>query len=124
MRNQKKTLRYSFRLYVLCDGKRVLGKGGAQILNAVDRLGSLSAAAKDLRMSYRFVWRYVRRMEDRLGEPVVITRRGGTRHGRRKGGGGAELTPDARALLKDYREMEERLQKEISPTKHKAPSLR
>jgi molybdate transport system regulatory protein len=119
MRNQKGTLRYSFRLYVLSDGNRVLGKGGAQILDAIDRLGSLSETANELKMSYRFVWRYIRRMEDRLGKPVIVTRRGGTRHGRRKGGGGAELTPLAKTLLKSYREMEKRLQNVISSTKHK-----
>jgi len=114
MGNQNRRLRYSFRLYVLSDGKRVLGKGGAQILNAIDRLGSLSAAADELKMSYRFVWRYVRRIEDRLGSPVVVTRRGGTPHVSGKGGGGADLTPVAKTLLKGYVVMEKRLQKEIS----------
>jgi len=119
MRSQNRELHYSFRLYVVCDGERVLGKGGAQILNAVDRLGSLTAAAKELKMSYRFVWRYIARVEDRLGKPVIVTRRGGTRHARRKGGGGTKLTPVARSLLKDYRAMEERLQKQIDSRKRK-----
>ena len=114
MRIQNRRLRYSFRLYLLSDEKRVFGKGGAQILSAIDRLGSLSASAKKLHMSYRFVWKYIQRMEDRLGKPVIVTRRGGTPHAGRKGGGGAKLTPIARTLLKDYRAMEKRLQKQIS----------
>jgi molybdate transport system regulatory protein len=114
MRSKKRTLRYSFRLYLLSDGKRVLGKGGAQILDAIDRLGSITATSDELKMSYRFVWTYIRRMEDRLGKPVIVTRRGGTRRVKRKGGGGAELTTTAKNLLNDYRVMEKRLEKEIS----------
>ena len=49
MRIYNRKLRHSFRL----DGQRVLG--GAQILTAIVRLGSLSASAKELKMSYRFV---------------------------------------------------------------------
>ena len=119
MRFQNRKLHYSFRLYIVCDGERVLGKGGAQILTAVGRLGSLTAAAKELKMSYRFVWRYIARIEDRLGKPVIVTRRGGTRHARRKGGGGTKLTPLARTLLRDYRAMEERLRKQIDSRKRK-----
>ena len=114
MRVQRGSLRYSFRLYIVSEGRRVLGKGGAQILEAVERLGSISAAADELQMSYRFAWNYIRRMEDRLGRPVIVTRRGGALHGRRKGGGGAELTHIAKALLEDYRATEAKLQKQLS----------
>ena len=61
MRTQDRKLHYAFRLYVLYDGKGVLGKGGAQILDGIDRLGSLVATAKELKMSYRFVCKYVRK---------------------------------------------------------------
>ena len=122
MSNRKTKLRYSFRLYVLAGEKRVLGKGGAQILDSVDRLGSLSATAVELKMSYRFVWRYIHRIEDRLGKPVIITRRGGTLHGKNKGGGGAKLTPVAKALLRDYLAMEQRLQREILRANRESPN--
>jgi molybdate transport system regulatory protein len=120
MRNRNGRLHYSFRIYALYDGKSVLGKGGAQILNAVDRLGSLSAAAKELNRSYRFVWNYVRRMEDRLGKPVIVTRRGGVRHVRRKGGGMTKLTPVARTLLEDCSATKERLREQLLSRKRKS----
>ena len=110
-------LRYTFRLYIVSNGRRVLGKGGAQILEAVERLGSISAAANELQMSYRFTWNYIRRMEERLGRPVIVTRRGGATHGRRKGGGGAKLTRIAKALLQEYRATEAKLQKELASRK-------
>jgi molybdate transport system regulatory protein len=117
MHRNKRTFQYAFRLYLNVDGKRVLGKGGAQILEAIDRQGSITAAAKELHMSYKFVWDYLTRMSNRLNKPVIVTRRGGTRHRKRKGGGGTRLTPLANALLKNYRATENRLHATISKTK-------
>ena len=113
MRIENRKLHYSFRLYVVCDGKRVIGKGGAQILEGIDRLGSLMATAKELKMSYRFVWEYLRRMEHSFGKQVIVTRRGTTLHARNKGGGGTNLTPFARTILNEYRVTEERLRKQL-----------
>jgi len=53
-------------------------------------------------------------MEDILGEPVILTHRGGTLNTRDRGGGGAELTRTARKLLKDYRRIEARLRKNLT----------
>ena len=113
MRIQNRKLHYAFRLYAVYDGEGVLGKGGAQILDGIDRLNSLVATAKELKMSYRFVWNYVRRMEDRLGKQVIVTRRGTTLHAKNKGGGETALTPFARMMLKEYRGIEERLRKQL-----------
>jgi molybdate transport repressor ModE-like protein len=68
-------------------------------------------------MSYRFVWNYIRRTEERLGRPVIVTRRGGAPHETRKGGGGTELTPIAKALLKNYAATEAELRKELASRK-------
>lgn len=114
MRAHKRTFQYTFRLYLNVDGKRVLGKGGAQILEAIDKHGSIAAAAEQLEMSYKFVWDYLGRMRARLKRPIIITRRGGTRRGKRKGGGGAILTPIAKALLQDFRETEALLRETLS----------
>jgi len=122
MRRNKRKFQYAFRLYLNVDGKRALGKGGAQILEAIDRQGSIAAAAKELHMSYKFVWDYLTRMSNRLKKPVIITRRGGTPHRKRKGGGGTRLTPLANALLKNYRTTEDRLHATISKTKIRIPA--
>jgi molybdate transport system regulatory protein len=102
----KRNLEYTFRLYLNADGQRVLGKGGAQILEAVQRYGSIAVAAKKLDMSYKFTWDYLTRMRRRLHQPLVLTYRGGTRNGKKKGGGGTTLTPVAKALLKDFKDTE------------------
>ena len=106
MRARKRDLEYSFRLYLNSNGQRILGKGGAQILEAVDEYGSIAAAAEELEMSYKFTWDYLIRMRRRLHQPVIVTHRGGTRNGKKKGGGGTSLTPIARALLKEFRKTE------------------
>jgi molybdate transport system regulatory protein len=107
---RKANLEYTFRLYLNSDDQRVLGKGGAQILEAVDECGSITAAAKKLEMSYKFTWDYLTRMRRRLHQPVIVTYRGGTRAGKKKGGGGTMLTPSARKLLKEFKETERQVQ--------------
>jgi len=82
-------------------GEPLLGKGGADILNAIRTEKSISKAAKEINMSYRYVWNYVARLERALSEPVVETFKGG-----KKGGGGARLTDLGEALLKEYRRVE------------------
>jgi len=79
----------------------MLGKGGADILEAVKTEESISKAAKKVGMSYRYVWNYLAKLEKILREPVVETFKGG-----RKGGGGARLTTIGERLLKEYRRVE------------------
>lgn len=117
MHEHRRTLEYTFRLYLNADGKRILGKGGAQILGAIDKHGSMVTAAKELHMSYKFMWDYLTRMRKRLKKPIIVTHRGGTRHTKRKGGGGTTLTPIAMALLKDYEATEKRLHTILSKKK-------
>ena len=73
-------------------------------MEAVNEYGSITEAAEELEMSYKFVWDYLVRMRRRLHQPIVVTRRGGARIGKKKGGGGTALTPAARALLREFRD--------------------
>jgi len=82
-------------------GEPLLGKGGADMLNAIRTEKSISKAAMKINMSYRYVWNYLARLERALSEPVVGTFKGG-----KKGGGGAKLTDLGEALLKEYRRVE------------------
>jgi molybdate transport system regulatory protein len=120
MGGDKRSLSYSFRLYLNANGERVLGKGGALILEAIDEHGSIALAAEQLGMSYKFVWDYLGRMKQRLGRPLIMSRRGGTPHTRRRGGGGTTLTPLGRRLLGDFRATEIQVRRMLSERK---PSL-
>lgn len=86
-------------------------------MEAVDEHGSIAMAAEELDMSYKFVWDYLGRMNQRLRRPVIMTRRGGTRDRRRKGGGGTTLTPLARRLLRDFKSTETLIHKVLSERK-------
>lgn len=74
---------------------RAKGKG-CEILEAVDRAGSIKQAACDLGKSYRYVWGRVKQAEDALGRPLVETHVGGT--GTRR----SFLTADARRLVAGF----------------------
>jgi len=78
------------------DGRLLLGDGRLRILDAVEATGSLSAAARELGMSYRAAWGKIRATEKRMGVPLVKGSAGGARHG------GAVLTPAARDLLRRF----------------------
>lgn len=81
------------------DGNVVFGLGRIKILKAVDRLGSLHAAAKELKMGYRAIWGRIRATEERLGELLLVRTIGGS------SGGGSQLTPFARMLLDQFEEL-------------------
>ena len=67
-------------------------------LEAVRDRGSLTAAARSLRISYKHLWTTIQRLEAATGRRLVRSVRGG-----RGGGGRASLTPDGLALLEEYR---------------------
>jgi molybdate transport system regulatory protein len=58
-------------------GKVVFDGGREHILAAIDRLGSMNKAAKDLKMSYCGLWGRIKSTEDRIGAKLVTTRPGG-----------------------------------------------
>jgi molybdate transport system regulatory protein len=78
----------------------VLGPGKADLLEAVDRTGSLRLAADELAMSYMRAWSLVRAMNRSFREPPVELSRGGRAHG------GACLTSTGKRIVSLYREME------------------
>ena len=51
---RKGKLEYTFGLYLNADGRRVFGKDGAEIPEALEEYGSVAAAAKKLEISYKF----------------------------------------------------------------------
>mgnify|MGYP002476465600 CR=1 FL=1 len=79
----------------------VLGPGKADLLEAIERAGSVRAAASALGMSYMRAWSLVRVVNTEFRSPLVRLERGGTAHG------GASLTPLGSRVTRLYREMEQ-----------------
>jgi len=80
------------------NGNPILGKGGAEILEAIREEKSISKASQKTGMSYRYVWNYLAKIERTLHEPIIETYKGG-----RRGGGGAQLTKLGEDLVREYR---------------------
>jgi molybdate transport system regulatory protein len=93
-----KSDRLSIRLD-LASGARI-GPGKVAVLEEIARSGSISAAGRALRMSYRRTWELVEDLNRSLGTPVVETAAGGS------GGGGAALTRAGKAVVERYRAIE------------------
>lgn len=83
----------------------LFGRGRFELLKTVDQLGSLSAAAKQMKMSYRAAWGRIRASEERLGLPLME---------KAPVGRGLVLTPQARKLISLYRTFEEEIEALIS----------
>ncbi len=84
----------------LASGAKI-GPGKIALLEEIARSGSISAAGRAMKMSYRRAWELVEDLNRNLGEPVVETAAGGS------GGGGTRLTPGGERLVQQYRAMEQ-----------------
>jgi molybdate transport system regulatory protein len=87
-------------LRILLGAVIAMGPGKADLLEAIARTGSISAAAKEMGMSYRRAWMLVDTMNRCFRTPLIDAATGGSR------GGGASLTPLGEEALARYREME------------------
>jgi molybdate transport system regulatory protein len=90
--------RLSIRIDLPSGGK--IGPGKIAVLEQIARTGSISAAGRTLKISYRRTWVLVEDINQGLGAPVIETAMGGTR------GGGAVLTELGKAVVNAYRAIE------------------
>ena len=80
-------------------GNVIFGWGRYKMLESIRRTGSIQAAAKELKMSYRGVWARIKATEERLGEQLLVRNIGGS------AGGGSQLTPFALNLMEKFQEL-------------------
>lgn len=97
-------IRIKSKLWIEFNGLPVFGKGRRLLLEAIDKHGSINRAAKEIDISYRKAWGYIKAMENRLGMKLIERRIGG------RDGGGAVLTEEAVNFLKKYAAMEAGIQ--------------
>lgn len=86
-----------------------MGPGKADLLEAIDRAGSISGAGRELGMSYRRAWLLVDVMNRCWKERLVETMSGG---GRERG---ARLSPFGREVLCGYRALEQHVAAQVAP---------
>ena len=92
--------RITARVRIYFDSVLAVGPGRIELLEGIERTGSLSQAARDMGMSYRRAWLLIQNLNDSLSNPASLAIRGGHR------GGGAVVTPTGRALIRIYRRTE------------------
>lgn len=95
---------FRFRPRVTCGGDIAIGPGKIALLEAIERTGSITAAAKSLDMSYRRAWVLLDETNQSLREFAVDSAQGGER------GGGSTLTAAGRRLIELYRRIETKAQ--------------
>ncbi|MBN1693144.1 MAG: LysR family transcriptional regulator [Dehalococcoidales bacterium] len=80
------------------DGKLFMGYGRATLLERIDQFGSISAAARSMKLAYRNAWLWVEAINRLAPKPLVVKSTGGPR------GGYARLTEEGRRIIKEYKE--------------------
>lgn len=84
------------RLWVERQGQTFMSWGRVVLLERIEEYGSVSAAAKSIGMSFSHAWQLVQSMNELTDRPLVGKKAGG------KGGGGAWLTDEGKAAVKDF----------------------
>ena len=75
-----------------------MGNGRMEILDFIDRTGSINQTSKEMKMSYKAVWMKIKSTEKNFKKPVV--------HSDKKIG--TRLTDDGRKLLEKYKQLKKR----------------
>jgi molybdate transport system regulatory protein len=96
------------KLWLEVGGKAVLGDWRAALLGGVERTGSLTRAAEELKVPYRTAWQRLRESEEHLGLRLVASESGGA------DGGRSNLTPAAKDLLRRYQEFSQGLEELVN----------
>lgn len=86
----------------------VFGDGKWRLLRAIDRTGSLSAAAKSLGMSYRKAWGDLQKAERYLDIRLSERTRGG------RAGGSTRLTAAGRIWMEAYSRFRSRVEQAVA----------
>lgn len=87
------------RCWIDIDGAKFFGPGRLELLQQIERSGSIASAAKAMGMSYKKAWAMVEEMNARGTRPYVVTQKGGTK------GGGTQITDTGKRVMKAYEEL-------------------
>ena len=96
---ESKTYSIKSRIWIYTENGTYLGEGRISLLKAIEKHGSISKAAKDMKMSYKKAWKLVDSMNSRGDQLLVIRKIGGT------GGGGSELSEAGKKAITLFKEL-------------------
>lgn len=99
-RQKDKSLSCRPRFRIMAGNLIALGPGKVDLLEAIEKAGSISQAARSMKLSYRRAWDMVETMNQSFKKPLVKSVTGGAR------GGGAQLTDSGKEMVVLFRSME------------------
>lgn len=78
----------------------IFGGGKTQILELIDETGSIMEASKKVGMNYKKAWSHIKILQEFIEDELVIVNKG-------RNSGGTTLTPKAKAIIKNYKQLQE-----------------
>jgi len=96
MQSNKAAFQIGSSLWMTVGEENFGGNSRMALLAKVAECGSITQAAKEIKMSYKAAWDAIDKMNNLAGEPLVARLTGG------KGGGGTRLTPRGEKLVKNF----------------------
>jgi molybdate transport repressor ModE-like protein len=85
-------------------GDLLFGKGKTEILEAIDRFGSIAKAAEHLNMSYKKAWSHIQVLQKNLDDVLVETQKGAGEQG------GTVLTAQAYVYMDRYKQLQSEIE--------------
>lgn len=103
------------RVWIYTDNGTVIGEGRLKLLMGIEQTGSISQAAKQMKMSYKKAWEMIHTMNAQFHFPIVVGSQGGIH------GGGSKLSDAGKKLIEIYTSLitknEQFLKNELSKLK-------
>ncbi len=93
------------RIWLEKDGELYVGGGRVVLLERIDKLGSIAAAARSMGLGYRNAWLWIEAMNRLAPVPLVQKSTGGAR------GGYTVLTEEGRKVMAEYKKLNAGFQK-------------
>jgi molybdate transport system regulatory protein len=93
------------RVWLEKDGELYMGGGREMLLERIDKLGSIAAAARSMKLGYRNAWLWVEAANRLAPSPLVEKVAGGP------GGGCARLTDEGRRAVARYKQLRSKFQR-------------
>ena len=100
--NKKAAYKICGTLWIECDGERFFGPGRVELLEKIEKTGSINKAAKEMEMSYKKAWEMINALNTQAQKPLVVTQAGGEK------GGGSVITEEAKQLIKYHQDLRNR----------------
>lgn len=104
-------------IWITAGERSIGGHGRMRLLALIEELGSISQAAKAMKMSYKAAWDAVDHMNNLAGEPLVSRVTGG------KGGGSTKLTERGQQLINNFKRIEQAHQAFVAELSQQASNM-